>query len=316
MTRIGRLGAERFERWSAAMERALYGPAGFYRRELPEDHFATSAQTPAFAEAIARLIREVDERLDRPETFTVVDVGAGGGDLLAHLAALLDERFRLIAVEVRPRPEGLPERIAWEREPPEAVEGLLIACELLDNVPCNVAVVDPAGTLRYEEVNGEGETRLGEPLAAADEAWLAEWWPLDRPGDRAEIGGPREAAWRDLTARLTRGTALAVDYGHLRENRPEGGTMTGFRNGRATAPIPDGTCDITAHVAVDAIECDTRESQHEALRKLGLTAERPPLAQAHEDPLAYAAALAKASTAARLTDKNGLGAHWWLQTNH
>lgn len=297
------------------MERALYGPAGFYRRELPGDHFATSAQTPAFAEAVARLVHEVDERLGRPEAFAVVDVGAGGGDLLAHLAGLLDERFRLTGVELRPRPEGLPERIEWRPDPPETVEGLLIACELLDNVPCDVATVDPAGALRYEEVNWEGETRPGDRLETADEAWLAEWWPLDRPGERAEIGRPREAVWRDLTARVVRGTALAIDYGHLRESRPEGGTMTGFRNGRGTDPIPDGTCDLTTHVAVDAIECDIREPQREALRRLGLTAERPPLSQAHEDPLAYATALAGASAAARLMDESGLGAHWWLRTD-
>ncbi len=297
------------------MERALYGPAGFYRRELPGDHFATSAQTPAFAEAVARLADETHERLGRPEAFAVVDVGAGGGDLLAHLAGLLDERFRLVAVELRPRPEDLPERIEWRRDPPQEVEGLLIACELLDNVPCDVAVVDHDGALRYEEVDIEGATRLGDRLEAADEAWLAEWWPIAEPGERAEIGRPREAVWRNLANRLVRGSALAVDYGHVKTNRPEGGTMTGFKDGRCTDPVPDGTCDLTAHVAVDAIGSDCLERQREALLELGVRATRPPLEQAYKDPLAYATALANAGAAARLTDESGLGAHWWLRTD-
>ncbi|MFG3342343.1 SAM-dependent methyltransferase [Glycomyces sp. NPDC048151] len=304
-----------FERWGAMMARTLYGPGGFYTRELPGRHFATSAQTPVFAEAVARLVDEVDERLGRPAAFTVLDVGAGGGELLERLAGLLDERIALRAVELRPRPEHLPARVAWGAEVPETVEGLLIACELLDNVPCDVAVVDADGRIRYEEVNGQGETRLGGPVSAEDAAWLAEWWPIGEPGEKAEIGLPREAKWRDLTARLVRGTALAIDYGHMKERRPPAGTMNGFRDGREIPPVPDGTRDITAHVAVDAVECDHRERQRDALLRLGLDATLPPVHLAFQNPVGYAHALAAASAAARLTDPEGLGAHWWLRTD-
>lgn len=296
------------------MERALYGPGGFYCRELPVHHFSTSAQTPAFAEGVARLADEVDERLGRSESFTVVDVGAGNGDLLFHLSELLDDRAGLVAVELRPRPSHLPERIEWRRHLPDAVEGLLIACELLDNVPCDIALVDGDDRLRYEEVNREGATRPGDLLDDADERWLAEWWPLRRPGERAEIGRPREARWRELTGRLARGTALAIDYGHRRGDRPEGGTMTGFRDGRSTEPVPDGTCDITAHVAVDAIGSDHVETQRAALKALGLTADRPPMSLAYRDPTAYAVALANATATARLMDPQGLGAQWWMSS--
>ncbi|MDN3241854.1 SAM-dependent methyltransferase [Glycomyces tritici] len=304
-----------FERWGEAMARTLYGPGGFYRRELPGRHFATSAQTPAFAQAIARLADQVDEGLGRPAGFTVVDVGAGGGELLERLAGLLDERVRLVAVDLRPRPPYLPGRVEWRAEPPERIEGLLIACELLDNAPCDVAVVDARGRARYEEVNGAGETRLGDLVTKADDAWLAQWWPIFTEGERAEIGAPREALWRNLTARLTRGTALAVDYGHLRHDRPKAGTMTGFKDGRETPPIPDGTRDVTAHVAVDAVPCDHLEPQREALLRLGLDATLPPLPMAFQDPVGYAQALAHAGAAARLTDPAGLGAHWWLRTD-
>jgi SAM-dependent MidA family methyltransferase len=304
-----------FERWRAAMTRALYGPGGFYRRELPGRHFATSAQTPVFAEAIARLADQVDERLGRPEAFTVVDVGAGGGELLDRLAGLLDERVRLVAVELRPKPAHLPERIEWRAEVPPEFVGLLIACELLDNVPCDVAVVDADGRARYEEVDRAGATRLGDRVDAEDAAWLAEWWPILAPGERAEIGRPRDAMWRDLTAHLRRGTALAIDYGHLKHARPESGTITGFKDGRETPPIPDATTDITAHVAVDAIACDRLEPQRDALLSLGLDAALPPLHMAFQDPIGYAEELAKAGASARLMESTGLGAHWWLRTD-
>ncbi|NEB77546.1 hypothetical protein G3I40_20315, partial [Streptomyces sp. SID14478] len=51
---------------------------------------------------------------------------------------------------------------------------------------------------------------------------------------------------------VERGLAVAVDYAHARGTRPPFGTLTGFRAGRETAPVPDGTCDLTAHVALDA----------------------------------------------------------------
>ncbi|SDD55066.1 SAM-dependent methyltransferase [Glycomyces harbinensis] len=304
-----------FEPWRPAVERALYGPGGFYRRELPSHHFTTSARAPAFADAVARLADEVDERLGRPEDFTIVDVGAGGGDLLAGLAGLLDERVRLVAVELRPRPRGLPERIAWRHDLPERVEGLLIACELLDNVPCDIAVVDDEGRLRYEEVDRRGRTRPGADVGDEDAKWLAEWWPIRHPGERAEIGAPRDAVWRDLAGRVARGTVLAVDYGHLREARPAGGTMTAFRDGREVPAVPDGSCDLTANVAVDAVGADHLELQGEALRALGASAERPPLALAYRAPTEYAMALARASATARLLDPAGLGAHWWMRTD-
>ena len=294
------------------MERALYGPGGFYRREVPYYHFSTSAQAPVFAEAIARLAEQVDVVLGRPATFDVVDVGAGNGELLGHLEPLLDERARLTAVERRPRPADLPERVRWETEIPHDVTGLVIACELLDNVPCDVAVIDESGELRYEEVDEEGDTRPGAPLSDEDAKWLAEWWPINLPGERAEIGLPREAMWRKLTGHLAAGTVLAIDYGHEKSSRPVEGSVTAFLNGRQVRPVPDGSCDITAHVAVDAIPCDQAQRQREALKALGLPIERPQLAQAYRDPTGYAVDLARASAAARLTDPGGLGAHWWM----
>ncbi|MYS43043.1 hypothetical protein GTY23_17755, partial [Streptomyces sp. SID5998] len=59
-------------------------------------------------------------------------------------------------------------------------------------------------------------------------------------------------AWAGAVSRLRRGLAVAVDYAHTAADRPPFGTLTGFRDGRETAPVPDGSCDLTAHVALDA----------------------------------------------------------------
>ncbi|MDO0926441.1 SAM-dependent methyltransferase [Streptomyces sp. TG1A-8] len=318
--------------WRAAAEEALYGPGGFYRRpEGPAGHFRTSVHASGlFAGAVARLLCRVDEALGRPRALDFVDLGAGRGELvtgvLAALPADVAARTRGHAVEIAARPAGLDGRITWRGDLPEAVTGLLFANEWLDNVPVDVAEVDAAGVPRRVLVAADGSERLGEPVSGAEADWLARWWPLPaEEGLRAEIGLPRDLAWASAVGRVVRGLAVAVDYAHTADARPPFGTLTGFREGRETAPVPDGSCDITAHVALDACAaaCTTSEAgerlptarlltQRTALHALGLTGARPPLALAAADPAAYVRALAGAGEAAELTAPGGLGDFGWL----
>ncbi|WP_173456638.1 SAM-dependent methyltransferase [Streptomyces sp. NRRL S-31] len=258
-TAEGHLGGEGPRGWRAAATAALYGPDGFYRRpEGPAGHFRTSVHaSPLFARAVARLLCRVDTALGRPAVLDFVDMGAGRGELatgvLAALPADVARRTRVHAVEIAGRPAGLDERIVWRSGLPERVTGLLFANEWLDNVPVDVVEVDPAGVPRLVLVGPDGAERLGEPVTGAPADWLARWWPLPaEEGLRAEVGLPRDRAWASAVGRVTRGLAVAVDYAHTVDTRPPFGTLTGFREGRETAPVPDGSCDITAHVALDA----------------------------------------------------------------
>jgi SAM-dependent MidA family methyltransferase len=249
-------------------------------------------------------------------------VGAGRGELLGALQALLPERVRLTGVELGPRPAELHPAVDWRRDVPGDVVGLLVATEWLDNVPLDVAEVDTDGGWRRVLVDpGTGEESLGGPVDAADRLWLSRWWPPAAmrigAGARAEVGWPRDVAWADAVAAVRRGCALAVDYGHLRSTRPPHGTLTGYRDGRQVAPVPDGSCDVTAHVAVDAAASAagtayTLIRQRDALRALGVDGGRPPLDLARTDPAEYLRALSAAGAAAELTERAGLGGHWWL----
>ncbi|MEU9210089.1 SAM-dependent methyltransferase [Streptomyces sp. NPDC048415] len=141
--------------------------------------------------------------------------------------------------------------------------------------------------------------------------------PSEEPfseGARAEIGRPRDIAWASAVSALDRGLAVAVDYAHVAGGRPPFGTLTGFREGRETAPVPDGSCDITAHVALDACALPGGRvmTQRAALRALGVSGARPPLTLASTDPTAYVRALASAGAAAELTAPGGLGDFGWL----
>ena len=302
--------------WRTAWDAALYGPNGFFRRHAPADHFRTAVHgSEVMARAFLRLVRE--HRLD-----TVVDVGAGRGELLVALHRLAPD-LELLGVEVASRPADLPAAVAWSPVLPESVDGLVVAHEWLDNVPCHVVEVDDAGTPRVVHVDpSTGEESLGHAVAEPGVPpsigqWLEQWWPLTaaQPGARAEVGTTRDRAWADVVRRVERGLAVAVDYGHVRETRPESGSLRSYRHGRAVPVVPDGSCDVTCHVAVDSVSAaggGTITLQSEALRSLGVDSGRPPRSLAEEDPAGYVAALAGTAAAAVATAAGGPGDFYWV----
>ncbi len=310
------MGAHQWMTWRTATEQALYGDGGFYRRAGgPAAHFRTSVHaSPLFAQALLRLAQ--DNGLT-----TVVDIGSGRGELLLALQRL-DPSLTLVGVEVADRPSGLSDQIGWGQRVPDALtDALLVANEWLDNVPVDVAVRTPHGLRVIEVARATGEERPGGLPSAHDAGWLDRWWPLDRIGDRAEVGRPRDVAWSAAVRRLRRGIAVAVDYGHRRNDRPRAGTLTGYANGVVVPPVPDGSCDLTSHVALDACAAagaaagaawTVLTTQRDALSALGIAAVLPDRALAVRDPRGSVAALSRAGQARELLDRNGLGGFGWL----
>lgn len=294
-------------RWRNAWERALYAEGGFFRTSRPADHFRTSVHVGAFAGAIAELARRTDAR-------RIHDVGAGGGELLRALHRLLPD-VELVGVELAERPADLPGDIDWVEELPQQMDDFVIANEWLDNVPCDVVELDPDGVVREVLVDPvTGEESLGKPYSVP---WLDRWWPLTERGQRAEVGLMRDNAWLDVVSRV-RGTTIAIDYGHTRDDRPPFGSLRSYAGGREVDVVPDGSRDITAHVAVDSVAATvgaTLIRQRDALARLGLDGARPPLELAHSDPSAYVRALGAAGEAGELMASGGLGDFWWLVTD-
>ncbi len=293
--------------WRDAISDALYGADGFFLRQAPAQHFRTSVTaSPVFAQAVRRLAGLVDDALGRPDPFDVVDVGAGRGELLSALPDV-PARWRLTGVDLAPDPgTGL----RWAAEVPP-LQGLLIAHEWLDDVPLDV-VFDG----RVVEVAVDGTESLGGPAPEQATEWAARWWPQGR---RVEVGLSRDEAWAAAVGRVERGLAVAVDYGHVLGDRTRFGdrraTLTGYRDGSQVPPVPDGSCDLTAHVALDACAAATDSRlvrQREALLSLGVDGTVPDRAEATTDPRGYLARLQHATQAAELLDPRGLGGFGWL----
>jgi hypothetical protein len=354
-----------FQSWAPAWQAALYGPDGFYRRASAADHFRTSVHVGGpFGAAVGELA-------ERCGASRVVDLGAGRGELLESLRHS-HPGLCLTAVDVVERPPGLHPSVTWLTSPGGAAlpadlsrwlpGALVVAHEWLDDIPAAVVGLDPAGRWRHLEVNPTtGVERPADLATGADLAWLARWWPVpsgESSGHRAEVGSTRDAAWAGLVTAASeaagtspgtrpdspRGpvgvTLLAIDYGHTVADRPPGGSLVGYRQGRARPPVPDGSSDVTAHVALDSVAAAGRAAgatdsvlttQRTALRALGVRG-RPPAPIGADpsrarpngsdpsgdpvtsDPMAYLAALAAAGQAAELLDPGGLGGlHWLVQ---
>lgn len=306
--------------WQEAWQEALYGERGFYRAPAgPAGHFATSTHPPlgaVFAEAIAALA-------DHEGVCRVVDIGCGRGELLTALHAIRPD-LSLTGVDVVPRPDALPDQISWLVSPggpalppslADLTEVLVVAHEWLDVVPCPVLECDEDGRWRevlVDPATGEEELGIGR-CDPADLAWCDRHWPVDRgrAGDRIEVGRTRDLTWDSLCARVGNGTVVAMDYGHLRSGRPSGGSLTAYAFGQPVPPVPDGSCDITAHVAMDSLAGAEVRTQREWLHDLGLRAEHPPHELARRDPLAYLAGLNRMGVIAQLTEPTGLGGFLW-----
>jgi SAM-dependent MidA family methyltransferase len=306
--------------WKQTWDQALYGESGFYRQPSgPAGHFSTATQgVPQIGEQLAGALLTL---MDQEGLTTFVDMACGRGELLEQVHRLRPQLL-CVGVDVVARPD-LSEPIGWLQSPggerlPDELDGLtdtlLFANEWLDVVPCPIAELGEHGELREVLVNAStGDEKPGDVLAGASRQWCERFWPVEdlEPGDRVEVGQTRDLAWEDLLSRLGSGLAIAVDYGHTIDSRPRQGTLTGFREGRQVLPVPDGSCDLTAHVAMDSLIHDKLLDQRTALKQLGVSGQIPPVELARANPMAYLRGLSSASAAAALTARGGLGDFLW-----
>ena len=199
------------------MEIALYGEHGFYATSGSAGRrgdFITSAEIgPLFGGVIARALDEWWREMGEPHGFSVVEVGAGPGTLARSILAAAPECLaagRYVAVEVsasqRARhPDGVESRADLPEGP---ITGVVLASELLDNLPFDLAVFD--GAWREARVVADGD-RFVEVLAPM--ADVPAFLPAKAThGARAPIQRAAQRWLADTLSRLATGRVLLFDY--------------------------------------------------------------------------------------------------------
>lgn len=296
------------------------------RRRYWDSHDVTSGFTTGVTldDTVARALVQIIET-HQPGRFDLIELGAGDGHLLAALAALRP-RWSLTGADLRPAPGRPPSNFpfwieaAWDERTDSwspSVEPwwsartdpvVVIAHEWLDELVCPV-VVRAADGWRQELVTAEGRTAPGRLVGGDEAAWVRRWSPQVR---RAEIGIARDRAWAHLARRLQRtgGLLIAIDYGHTRQTRPRDGSLVAHAAGRQVPPRPDGSVNLSAGVAFDALDEAARDAGAERMflhrQRDVLAAEAPVLTG--QDPLASLAARSRRHV---LTAEHHLGSLWW-----
>jgi len=265
--------------FSRFMELALYAPGfGYYaagsRKIGGEGDFVTAPEmTPLFARSLAMQVRQVLERTGGD----ILELGPGTGSLAVDLFAELKSqgaapsRYRLLEVspELRERQrariaERLPgdaDRFEWLEALPDRIDGVLLANEVLDVLPC--ALVHRTGREILER--GVVVTEAGfawEDMALPDGELKRRAHGVIPPGDYdylTEVNLAAEALVRSVSAALGNGLALFIDYGYAQNEyyhpqRSMGTLRCHYRHRFHNDPffLP-GLQDITAHVDFTAM---------------------------------------------------------------
>ncbi|MGJ3508965.1 SAM-dependent methyltransferase [Enemella sp. A6] len=236
-----------------------------------------------------------------------LDLGAGSGELTAALTNARPQS-PFAGVDLRAGPTdvtwlvdtwdvlrgewstGAVEKWWTNRDGPVVV----IGHEFLDELPC------PIGP-------------------DADPEWAAHWWPNADHPHLPENGRTRDLAWADVIRRLRRtgGLAVMVDYGHVLPDRPTDPTLRGFRDGRLVEAVFDGSVNLTADVAVDAVAAAAEAEGAERVwfaRQSATVEHWLPEPSTASSPLTDLMARNRRRVLAteEVAGSRGLGAYWWL----
>ncbi len=346
------------------------GDGGRGRAGRAGGDFITSPEVgPLFGAVVARWLDARWEELDRPDPFVVVEAGAGRGALaLSVLAAepVCAPALRYVLVERSPAlraaqgdhlalahpaevlgptgdvDEGVESPVARSGPlvcslpdlPAAAVDGVVIANELLDNVPFRLFVrggVDGSDDGWAEiRVTVDAGRFIELPVPADDDVVrrLEELAPDARPGARVPLQDDAAGWLRDARLVLRSGSVLLFDYASpstaALAERPVDEWLRTYRDhDRGTAPLDaPGTQDVTVEVAIDQLASvappDSDLLQAEWLRRWGIQGMVAEGLRVWEEragigDLAALRARSRAVEAEALCDPTGLGAFHVLE---
>jgi SAM-dependent MidA family methyltransferase len=208
-------GAISFEQY---MGLALYGTGGFYQdggKAGRRGDFITSPEVgPLFAAVVARYLDNCWHELGRPDSFDVVEVGAGPGTLARGIFDAQPKclsAVKYVAVEISESQRAMhPEFVeSAESIPDRSIHGVVLANELLDNLPFKLFVCDGEWKEAFVAVGDGG--KFVEVLRSVEN--IPEVLPKNAPlGSRAPIQVAASQWMCDVTQKLSSGKVLIFDY--------------------------------------------------------------------------------------------------------
>jgi len=266
------------------MRLALYGEGGFYttggRAGRRGGDFITSPEIgPLFGTVIARALDAWWKELGSPSQFDVVECGAGRGTLARSILAAQPEcanAMHYVAVEVSAsqralHPQGVETR---ETMPDGPITGVILANELLDNLPFRLFVFDGSWMEAFVSQATGGQFVEVLCVPGVVPSCLPHTAPL---GSRAPIQDAAVSWVRDCLSKIDRGRLLLFDYCSTSTAEialtPWREWLRTYRDqGRGTHYLSDpGSQDITTQVMLDQLPAGgTTSTQADFLMQWGI----------------------------------------------
>jgi SAM-dependent MidA family methyltransferase len=247
------------------MDLALYeADGGFFgsgklRSEKAGDFLTSPEVSDLFGETLARYVKRERDRIGDP--FQVVEVGAGSGSLIRPILRSIDLEAWVVEASPAAR-DSLRSIVPAQRvrtELPERVRGVIIANELIDNLPMALAQrVDGVWRERWVGLDGAGLALVDANPRADVVQWLGDYGGDVPDGGWVEVQLAARDWLRDALLRLDAGSVVLFDYGDTAENllpRRQDGTLRTYR-AHHLGPHPldePGETDITADVNFTAL---------------------------------------------------------------
>jgi len=231
------------------MESALYHPEfGYYRRKRDPfgaggDYYTAEQIQPAFGILIAQRIRMLRQCMGDPEDFTVVEIGAGRGEMAEAFS-----EFRYIPIDLGSG--HLPERI----------RGVVFSNEFFDALPVHAAIMRDGGAKELRVTFQRDAFTWVEtgPPPEEVECYRKKYLGTLSDGQIFEVNLEALAALDRMAAQLEDGYILTIDYGYTTAElaRFPSGTLLSYRRHQALEDVlrDPGEQDITAHVCFTALE--------------------------------------------------------------
>ena len=243
---IHRDGPISFQRF---MDAALYHPElGYYRRPrdpfgIRGDFYTAEQLQPVFGILIAERIRTLWQRMGAPDDFTVVELGAGRGEMAEAL-----REFRYCPVDI------------GTGALPQGIRGVVFSNEFFDALPVHVAVMRQ-GAARELRVGVTDDAFIWIEVGATPEAvecYRKKYLGTLSDGQIFEVS-LEALAWLDrIRTALEAGYVFSIDYGYTVAELPRFplGTLMSYRRHQAMEDVlkNPGEQDITAHVCFTALE--------------------------------------------------------------
>ena len=274
-------GAIPFDRFMAI---ALYGAHGFYTvggAAGRRGDFLTSPEVgPLFGAVIARAITGCWRELGEPPDFHVVEVGAGPGTLARGVLAAKPEgltTYTAVEVSAAQRERHPANVVSQAAMPTEPFVGMIIANELLDNLPFRLAVYDSGWREAFVMLGAGGAP---EEVLTAPIQPVPAWLPTTAAHGARVPMQHGAAEWVDRARQLlTAGRVIAIDYttqtsAHLASTPWRQWLRTYRGHERGSHYLHDvGQQDITTQVALDQLPAaETLRSQRQFLLRWGIDA--------------------------------------------